>query len=41
MYSLVRAFKTNSKEVEGGGCMRGRDGELLRREVKFGIVASM
>ena len=28
MFRLVKGLKTDSKEVEGGRCMRGSDGRL-------------
>ena len=32
MFRLVKALKTDSKEVEGGRCMRGSDGKLCFSE---------
>ena len=38
MFRLVRGLKTNSKEVEGGRCMRGSDGMLCFSEKERGKV---
>ena len=38
MFSLVKGMKTDSKEVEGGRCMRGSDRKLCFSEKKRGIV---
>ena len=32
MFRLVKGLKTDSKEVEGGRCMRGSDGKLCFSE---------
>ena len=32
MFRLVEGLKTNSKEIEGGRCMRGSDGKLCFSE---------
>ena len=32
MFRLVKGLKTDSKEVEGGRCMRGSDGKLCFKE---------
>ena len=32
MFRLVKGLKTDSKEVEGGRCMRGSDGRLCFSE---------
>ena len=39
MIRLVTGLKTDSKEVEGGGCMSGSDGKLCfseKKEIKSG-----
>ena len=38
MFRLVRGLKTDSKEVEGGRCMRGRDGKPCFSEKERGRV---
>ena len=38
MLRPVKALKTDSKEVEGGGCMRGSDGRLCFSEKERGIM---
>ena len=38
MLRLVKELKTNSKEVEGGRCMRGSDGKLCFSEKERGNV---
>ena len=38
MFWLVKGLKTDSKEVEGGRCMRGSDGKLCSCEKERGIV---
>ena len=38
MFWLVRGLKADSKEVEGGRCMRGSDGKLCFSEKESGIV---
>ena len=38
MLMLVRGLKTDSKEVEGGRCMRGSDGKLCFSEKERGKV---
>ena len=38
MFRLVNGLKTDSKEVEGGRCMRGGDGKLCFSEKDRGIV---
>ena len=38
MFRLVKGPKTDSKEVEGGRCMRGSDGKLCFSEKERGKV---
>ena len=38
MFSLVKGLKTDSKEVDGGRCMRGSDGKLCFSENERGEV---
>ena len=38
MFRLVKALKIDSKEVNGGMCMRGSDGKLCFREKERGNV---
>ena len=38
MFRLVNRLKTDSKEVEGGRCMRGSDGKLCFSEKERGDV---
>ena len=38
MLRLVEVLKTDSKEVEGGRCMRGSDGKLCFGEKERGKV---
>ena len=38
IFRLVKGLKTDSKEVEGGRCMRGSDGLLCFSEKERGIV---
>ena len=38
MLRLVKGLKADSKEVDGGRCMRGRDGKLCLSEKKRGKV---
>ena len=38
MLRLVKGQKTDSKEVEGGSCMRGSDGKLCFNEKEKGKV---
>ena len=38
MFRLVIGLKTDSKEVEGRGCMRGSDGKLCFSEKERGEV---
>ena len=41
MFRLVRGLKTDSKEIEGGRCMRGSDGKrvsMRRKEVNSGRI---
>ena len=38
MFRLVRWLRTDSKEIEGGGCMRGSDGKLCFSEKERGKV---
>ena len=38
MLRLVKGLKTDSKEVEGGRCMRGSDGKLCFSEKERGKV---
>ena len=38
MFKLVNGLKTDSKEVEGGRCMRGSDGKLCFSEKERGKV---
>ena len=38
MFCLVKGLKTDSKEVEGGRCMRGSDGKLYLCEKRRGKV---
>ena len=38
MLRLVKVLKTDSKEVEGGRCMRGNDGKLCSSEMERGKV---
>ena len=38
MLRLVKALRTDSKEVEGGRCMRGNDGKLLFSEKEIGKI---
>ena len=38
MHRLVKGLKTDSKEVEGGWCMRGSDGKLCFSEKERGKV---
>ena len=38
MLGLVKELKTDSKEVEGGRCMRGSDGKLCFSEKEIGKV---
>ena len=38
MFSLVKGLKTDSREVEGGRCMRGSDGKLCFSEKERGNV---
>ena len=38
MLRLVKGLKIDSKEVEGGRCMRGSDGKLCFIEMKIGKV---
>ena len=38
MFRLVIGLKTDSKEVEGGKCMRESDGKLCFSEKERGIV---
>ena len=38
MIRLVKGLKTDSKEVEGGWCMRGSDGKLCLRKKERGKV---
>ena len=38
MFSLAKGLKTESKKVEGGGCMRGSDGKLCFCEKERGKV---
>ena len=38
MFMLVKGLKTDSKEVEGGRCMRGSDGKLCFSEKERGKV---
>ena len=38
MFRLVKRLKTDSKEVEGGRCMRGSDGKLCFSEKERGKV---
>ena len=38
MFRLVKGLKTDSKEVEGGRCMRGSDGKLCFSEKERGKV---
>ena len=38
MFRLVKRLKTDSKEVEGGRCMRGSDGKLCFSEKEIGKV---
>ena len=38
MLRLVKGLKTDSKEVEGGWCMRGCDGKLCFSEKERGKV---
>ena len=35
---LVKGFKTDSKEVDGGICMRGSDGKLFFSEKERGMI---
>ena len=37
MFGLVNGLKTDSKEVEGGRCMRGSDEKLCFSEKERGI----
>ena len=34
MFRLEKGLKTDSKEVEGGRCMRGSDGKLIVGKLK-------
>ena len=38
MFRLVNILKNDSKEVEGGRCMRGSDGKLRFSEKERGYV---
>ena len=38
MLRLVKGLKTDSKEVEGGSCIRGSDGKLCFSEKERGKV---
>ena len=38
MFRLVKGLKTDSREVEGGWCMRGSDTKLCFSEKERGIV---
>ena len=38
MFRLVKGLKTDSKDVEGGRCMRGSDGKLCFSEKERGNV---
>ena len=38
MFRLVRGLKSDSKEVEGGRCMKASDGMLCFSEIEIGIV---
>ena len=38
MFRLVKGLKTDSKEVEGGRCMRGSNGKLCFSEKESGEV---
>ena len=38
MFRLVKGRKTDSKDVEGGRCMRGNDGKLCFSEKERGNV---
>ena len=38
MFTLVRGLKTDSKEVEGGRCMKGSDRKLCFSEKERGRV---
>ena len=38
MFRLVKGLKTDSKEVEGGRCMRGSDGKQCFSEKERGKV---
>ena len=38
MCRLVRGLETNSKEVDGGRCIRGNDGKLCFSEMERGKV---
>ena len=38
MFTIVKALKTDSKEVEGGRCMRGSDEKLCFSEKERGKV---
>ena len=38
MLRLIKGLKTDSKEVEGGRCMRGSDGKLSLSEKERGKV---
>ena len=38
IFRLVKGLKTDSKEVEGGRCLRGSDGKLCLSEMERGKV---
>ena len=41
MFGLLRRLRTNSKEVEGGRCMRGSDRKLCFIETERGSVEGL